>query len=242
MQEPRLEIRGPAVVAWYKGKSHRIYEDSFRLLPRAVPVVGAQNRGELFAVFDGIGGAEKGHSAAVAMADALTGFYTRPEQYENSAAGVLRLLMDANQEIHEWGNSPGTDRPLGACCGSIVHIKGEEMAVFHVGDTTAILLNGEDHIVLTKAHQSGPHQILRYFGQGEHLKIDITTVKVEPYDLVLLYSDGISKLIDAKESLDIITKFDDPGQSARALARKACQKGSPDDITVLLAEILDEEE
>jgi protein phosphatase len=242
MQEPRLEVRGSAVVAWYKGKSHRIYEDSFRLLPRTVPVVGAQNRGELFAVFDGIGSAEKGHSAAVAMADALTGFYTRPKQYKNSAAGVLQLLMDANQEINDWGSSPGTGLSLGACCGSIVYIKDGEMAVFHVGDTTAILLSGDDHIVLTKAHQSGPHRILRYFGQGKRLIIDLVTVKVEPYDLVIMYSDGISKLIDAKESLDIITRFDDPVQSARALARTARQKGSPDDITVLVAEIPDEED
>ena len=54
--EPRINVRGTAVVAWYKGLAHKYYEDSFRLLSRDVLVVGALGRGEIYAVFDGMGG------------------------------------------------------------------------------------------------------------------------------------------------------------------------------------------
>jgi hypothetical protein len=64
-----VDRRNSAAVAHLKGTKHRIYEDSFRILPCEVPLVESLNRGELFAVFDGIGSAPEGRNAAQFMAD-----------------------------------------------------------------------------------------------------------------------------------------------------------------------------
>lgn len=64
-----VDRRKSAAVAHLKGTKHRIYEDSFRMLPRVVPLVESLNRGKIFAVFDGIGSAPEGRHAGQFMAD-----------------------------------------------------------------------------------------------------------------------------------------------------------------------------
>ncbi len=242
MTTPHLESRGSATVAWYRGLEHPYYEDSFRLLPREVPVVGSQDRGELYAVFDGIGGCPQGRSAAIKMADTLTRFYTEPEAFENSLNGMTKLLMAGNQEIYDWGFIPGTQQMRGGCCGSIAWIKEGQLTVFHAGDTSAIQLCGDSHRQLSRADQFDSYLVTRFFGQGKRLELSVTTTEIEPLDQILLYSDGVSKVIGFEEAIDIVSPFEDPKRRARALAHRARVQGSRDDITVLCAEVADEEE
>lgn len=68
-----VEERGRAAVAWARGVSHDRYEDRYRLLTDAVPLVARLGRGELVAVFDGVGGLRPGMRSAQAMADGLLG-------------------------------------------------------------------------------------------------------------------------------------------------------------------------
>ena len=65
-----------AAVGWAQGRSHHTYEDRFRLLTSYIPLVATSGRGDLVAVFDGVGSAPQGMQAAQALADALLGFYT----------------------------------------------------------------------------------------------------------------------------------------------------------------------
>lgn len=101
------EQRGPAAVSWSKGTKHRVYEDRYRVLSWGIPLVAKANRGELFAVFDGIDSALRGMSAAQEMADCLVRFYREPDAINCSAAGLQQLLMEANQAISDWGFIPG---------------------------------------------------------------------------------------------------------------------------------------
>jgi len=59
-----VDRRKSAAVAHLRGTKHQFYEDSFRMLSRDVPLVENRNRGEIFAVFDGIGSAPEGRHAA----------------------------------------------------------------------------------------------------------------------------------------------------------------------------------
>ena len=125
------EVKGSAAVAWCTGTSHRFYEDRYRLLSREVPLVGRQDRGEIFAVFDGIGGAPKGRDAAQEMSDWLIKFYQEPGRYPASVQGLLQLLIDANMSIYEWGMIPGTDRTLGGCAGTVAWIHQQNSVHWH---------------------------------------------------------------------------------------------------------------
>jgi serine/threonine protein phosphatase PrpC len=232
-----VEDRGSAVVAWAKGTKHRFYEDRYRLLPTSVPVVRKEDRGELFAVFDGIGSAPKGMSAAQEMADRLAAFYTDPHLYEASWGGLQRLLMDGNGHIHQWGFMEGTDRPLGGCAGTIAWIHDDQLTVFHAGDTVGMLISGRDATQLTRTHQKPDGAIYRYFGLGPNLRVDVNRCKVEDSDLILLMSDGVTKVFHPMEAAACVQSCSDALHGARALAQESQIKGSPDDITVVLVEV-----
>lgn len=158
------EQRGAAAVSWIKGIKHRVYEDRYRILSRDIPLVAQANRGELFAVFDGIGSAPRGMSAAQEMADCLVRFFREPDTIPCSTVGLHQLLFESNQNIFAWGNMSGTDRPMGGCTGTIAWLWVDRMVVYHAGDTTALLIRDGEPRELTRAHQAADGAIVRYLG------------------------------------------------------------------------------
>lgn len=239
------ESRGSAAVSWFRTtKPHKLYEDRYRLLTRDIPLVGKSARGELYGVFDGIGSAPMGMAAAQAMADAMTGFYRKPDDYSADWQGLSRLLHNANCEIFGWGFMEGTDRPIGGCAGTLAWINNGKLIIFHAGDTAAILLRPDrEPQVLTRIHEANGG-IYRYFGLGEELKIDVESIGVEEGDLLLLVSDGVTKVFSTTEAAAVVQEtFDKTGDvsaAARELAVRSRSKKSSDDITVLLIEVNDE--
>ena len=116
------ETRGNAAISWLPSPHHP-YEDRFRLLSRDVPLVAEKDIGEIYAVFDGVGSAPKGMAAAQTMADCLVSFFTEP------AADLTKLLYDTNESIHDWGLMEGSERPLGACAGTVALIQENELTL-----------------------------------------------------------------------------------------------------------------
>jgi PPM family protein phosphatase len=235
-----IESRGKASVAWLKGTKHTFYEDRYRILSKDIPLVGGQDRGELFAVFDGIGSAPKGRQAAQAMADIMIEFYQDLAAYPPSPEGVGSLFYRGNKAIHEWGFIGETDVPLGGCAGTVAWIYEGSLYVFHAGDTTALHINNRGQpSLLTRDHQMENGAIYRYFGLGPNLEIETDQVSLEELDRVLLLTDGVTKVIHPLEAAGIVKSHDDIGLAAKTVAQRAFQKGSIDDITVLLIEIED---
>jgi len=233
---PVCEKKGPAAVAWLKGVKHKFYEDRYRLLSTETPLVCRLNRGELFAVFDGIGSAPEGMRSAQAMCDYLLEFYQKPDEYQATYSDIQRLLMEGNREIHEWGFMPGTQRPLGGCAGTVVWIYEHKLYVFHAGDTLALLIRSGKGRQLTHMHDFNG-AIYRYFGFGSHLEIDICNELLVEGDRVMLLSDGVTKVFHPQEAVDFVENYDDIAKAAKELARISQLKGSQDDITVLVIEI-----
>lgn len=232
------ESKGNAAVAWLKGSRHKFYEDRYRLLSREVPAVRQQNRGEIFAVLDGIGSAPRGRQAAQAMCDHLFHFYSEPHVHQASWEGVHRLLMDANQRIFKWGFIPGTDRPVGGCAGTIVWIYRESLFVFHAGDTLGLLMRDGEATQLNKLHEVNG-AIYRYFGLGSSLQIEVKKFFLEEGDRILLISDGVSKVFHPQEAAAVVEQFDDICRAVTELVHRSRGRGSSDDITALLIEIED---
>lgn len=225
-----------AAVAWLPGTAHKFYEDRYRLLPREVPLVKRQERGELFAVFDGIGGAPKGREAAQEMSDRLFRFYQYAELYPASCEGLHKILMEANLTIFDWGMMPGTNTPLGGCAGTIAWLFKETLFLYHAGDTIGILVKGDESLVLTRAHEKD-NVIYRYFGLGPKLEIDFSQTAVEEFDRILLISDGVTKAFDPLQAADLVNTHNDICRAATELANRSRALGSQDDITVLVIEV-----
>jgi protein phosphatase len=241
------ERKGCAAVSWLKNakSSSKPYEDRYRLLTKDISIVGKSGRGELFAVLDGIGGAPRGMQAAQAVADCLLDFYRKPENISADSLGLNELLLQSNQAINDWGCMEGTDRPLGGAAGTIAWIHDQHLTLFHAGDTAGILLR-ENHPprLLTGLHEFDGG-ITRYFGLGRRLELEVKTLPLVDGDLILLVSDGVTKVFSTTEAANLVQeiydKTGDIGMAAEELVIRSRSKKSVDDITAMVIEIEEEE-
>lgn len=235
-QRPEIvvETRASSAVAWSIGTTHKQYEDRYRMLSRDISLVEKAGRGEIFAVFDGIGSAPLGMRAAQHMADGLLKFFDE-SSFSSAPDGLSELLYRLNVEIFNFGCVEGADLPLGGCAGTIIWTCGNRLTVFHAGDTVGLLLHGEETIKLTRLHDKDG-AIYRYFGLGHGLAIDSESYALEDFDRIVLMSDGITKVYGISQAAEIAMDEGDTLQAALSLASKAQSRGSPDDITVLVVD------
>lgn len=226
-----------------KGKNYRFNEDRYRLLGNKAPLVKKMNRGELFAVFDGMGSAPKGGDAAQFMCDALISVYD--EQREKPSQKDFRNLLDkANIAVNKWGNIEGTERELGACAGTIAWIQDETLTVFHAGDTFGLVIQNDvdkdtAYELLTTENAMGD-TLTNYFGMGESLAIEIRSTTINDGDIVLLMSDGVIKALDlptiaarTREWIGLSLEH-----AVKSLCILAKNLGSADDITAVMIEVV----
>ena len=226
-----------------KGIKHRFNEDRYRLLGNKAPKVKKMNRGELFAVFDGVGSAPKGADAAQFMCDALISVYD--EQREKPSLEDFRnLLYQANISVNDWGNIKGTERELGACAGTIAWIQDGIMTIFHAGDTFGILIRNDavlnnSYQLLTTEHAIGDG-LINYFGIGAPILIEIQSVSIDDGDIVVLMSDGVIKALDLSTIAAYTRKW--IGHSLEHAVTSLCtlarSLGSGDDITAVMIEVV----
>ncbi|MBF0231788.1 MAG: protein serine/threonine phosphatase 2C family protein [Desulfamplus sp.] len=241
MESPTLELdyAGYSI----KGINHRRNEDRYRMLGNKSPQIKRMNRGELFAVFDGMGSAPKGAEAAQLMCDSLMSIYDEQKE-KPSLQDIRNLLFQGNMSINGWGTIEGTQREIGACAGSIIWIQEDTMTIFHAGDTFGVLLlndadSDNEYQLLTTEHAFGDG-LTNYFGIGESIDIEIRTTRLEDGDIVLLLTDGIIKAMAlqtvAAKTREWIGKS--PEYAVRSLCTLAKNLGSSDDITAVMIEIV----
>lgn len=233
-----FEHRGNATVAWQKGPRHKFYEDRFRLLCHPIPLIAQANRGEIFAVLDGVGSAPKGMAAAQQVCDGLVRFFDPIDLGSDEKELLSTILTHANETIRGWGVMEGTTRPEGACAGTIAWIDVKWRAhIFHAGDTTALLIRDGVAQVLTTVHQNGEGHLSNYFGLPT-LQLQTQLIQLEEGDRLLIFSDGIGKAFFANQQVaDIIDAQSTRQTSLNALFLAARSAGSSDDATAILVDI-----
>ena len=111
-------MEGNAAVSWLASPSHP-YEDSSSILSREVPLVNSSNRGELFAIFDGIGSTPEGGRSARTMATSLPQFFKESVDTTLDEDFLIKIWQETNLEINLWGMIKGTTQPLGGCVGTV---------------------------------------------------------------------------------------------------------------------------
>ncbi len=225
-----------AAVHQSKGLDHQVYEDRYRLLGGAVPLVERSGRGHLFAVMDGVGAAPRGMNAAQHGADRLTDFYREPS-VPATKRGLLAHLVAVSDEIHAWGMMEGTDRPVGAAAATVAWFSpSRELVLSHAGDTVAFRFTDERLIKLTHDHTAG-RGITRYFGQ-HRLAVEQEVVQFEEGDLLCLVTDGVYPKGMREDGISAVLRaVRDPERAVRELGERARGRGSRDDITVLVVEL-----
>jgi protein phosphatase len=131
--------------------------------------------------------------------------------------------------------------------------------IAHVGDSRAYLYRDsvltqltEDHSLVAQAVREGiltPEQaarhpqrniITRALGTKDSIEVDSLVIKVKKGDLFLLSSDGLHGFVDDPEIGEILGQTTDCLDGVTDdLIRGALEKGGPDNVTVVVAKVID---
>ncbi len=88
--------------------------------------------------------------------------------------------------------------------------------------------------------ESFPHRnvLIRALGQGDNLEADIFTIPFPQTGYLMICSDGLWGVISEKEILRCITEAPTLNRACQNLVEAANEAGGPDNITVILAQMI----
>ena len=225
------------------GRKRRRNEDSYVIAP------------PLFAVADGMGGAQAGEIASKLAAAAL----------EDTDAGalsgedrVMSLIQEANRRVYERSNEDPNASGMGTTI-TVALVEDSRVTIGHVGDSRAYRYRAgsieqitEDHSLVNELMKSGklsPEEaethpqrsvITRALGTDPDVDVDSFTVEAQVGDVFLLCSDGLTTMVDDDNILGVIEKYhDDLDRATKSLVSAANRGGGEDNITVVAFAISD---
>lgn len=232
MRDPELpEYLGKAALP---GVGKQLSQDRTRTLISQAPIVQKANRGELFALFDGIGSkGQAGADAAEVMCEMVTDFFRKTDELKASPEGLHQLLLQGNKIINEWGTDPQTRRCRGGCVGSVVWVFGDQAYVFHAGDTAVYCVADRKALRVTSRHCDEQGLITSFFGVGKGLQVDVDKLPLDQCEYLVLVSDGVTDRCSPEDIADIVSG-QDTGQAATELVRLAKARKAQDDLTAIV--------
>jgi PPM family protein phosphatase len=220
------------------GRKRRRNEDSFVHDP------------PLFAVADGMGGAQAGEVASRLAAAAFREFHDADDL--DPEERVRAIIQEANRRIYERARDDAQASGMGTTITAAL-ASGTGVAVGHVGDSRAYRLHEgrleqltEDHSLVADLVRSGrltPEEadthpqrsvITRALGTDPEVDVDTFTAEAEPGDVFLLSSDGLTTMVGDEEIAQAVSRADTLEQAAKTLVRAANRAGGEDNITVVL--------
>ena len=190
------------------GRRRRRNEDAFVCAP------------PLFAVADGMGGAQAGEVASGLAAAVLE----EGAGDERGEERVASLIQEANRRVFQRSNEDAATSGMGTTMTvALVDSSGGTIAFGHVGDSRAYRVRDgrleqltDDHSLVGELVRSGklsPEEaethpqrsvITRALGTEPDVDVDTFTVEARPDDLYLLCSDGLTDMISADEIFSVL--------------------------------------
>ena len=218
----------------------------------------------LWIVADGMGGHAGGSTASQLAVKAINDniesaaisfpdFRNRIDQVEErlrSAVAAADSLIRATADTTPDLRGMGTTIVVGLFC------PGPEpsIALAHVGDSRAYLIRARCISALTTDHsfvqrlvsegrisleeaRTHPQQnvLLRAVGVEDRVPPDVTIHPLHPHDIVILCTDGLTKMLEEQEILDYALPFQEsPDEMCRQLIDAANVRGGKDNTTVIV--------
>src|SRR6266536_6088991 len=197
----------------------------------------------LFAIADGMGGAQAGEVASRLAAAAL--------KESGAAAGgehrIYDLIQEANRRVYARSSTDPTTSGMGTTI-TVALVENGNVAFGHVADSRAYLIRDgrmeqvtEDHSLVNELMKSGklsreeaethPQRsvITRALGTDPDVDVDAFTLNAQPGDVFLLCSDGLTSMVDDEEILGVLEQQrDDLKRVTKSLVGAANRGGGED--------------
>ncbi len=201
----------------------------------------------LFAVIDGMGGQEAGEVAAAIAAAALAEVPNLPKLASETV--LAAAMKEARARILRQADAEPSQKDMGAVA-TVARLEdnGRAVAIAHVGDTRAWLVNGRAVRQLTRDHvaegEPGTKRpVARDLGrrsmEGEW--VETGRFPVARNDLLVLASDGLHDAVPPEELASELQRLWREGVDADAVSARlvalALARGGPDNVTVVAVRI-----
>ncbi len=210
----------------------------------------------LLAIADGMGGQAAGEVASsevisilvqldddIPGSDLLTSLGTAVQR----ANEQLRIMVEEDPQLEGMGTT------LTALLWT-----GRRLGLVHVGDSRAYLLRDgrltqitQDHTWVQRLVDEGriteeeatthPQRslLMRALGSGDRVEPDLSIREVRPGDRYLLCSDGLSGVVSHQTMEETLAGYQGPHETVQELIQLALRGGGPDNITCIVADVLD---
>jgi serine/threonine protein phosphatase PrpC len=210
----------------------------------------------LLAIADGMGGAAAGE---VASSEAISTIVALDDDVPGS--DILTSLGTAVQRANDQLRAMVEEDPqlegMGTTLTALLWT-GQRLGLVHVGDSRAYLLRDgvltqitQDHTWVQRLVDEGriteeeatthPQRslLMRALGSGEHVEPDLSIREVRAGDRYLICSDGLSGVVSHQTLEDTLASYQGPQETVQELIQLALRGGGPDNITVIIADVLD---
>jgi PPM family protein phosphatase len=204
---------------------------------------------QLCAVADGLGGHVAGEVASAAVIESLRSYDVNVPAAD-LAGTMSRAVGEANarllRKIEKDPRLAGMGTTLTAMLWS-----GSTAVLAHIGDSRAYLLRQgrlkqitEDHslgmLLADVAGSARPASVIvRYLDGQPDRSPDLAVREVCAGDRYLLCSDGLSEVVTPGQLREVLVSVEDTGKIAGQLVALANEHGGPDNITVVVIDVLE---
>jgi serine/threonine protein phosphatase PrpC len=216
------------------GRRRRRNEDSYVVEP------------PLFAVADGMGGAQAGEVASRLAAGAL----------KEGGDTVEELIQEANRRVHQRSIEDPQAAGMGTTV-TVAVVENDHVRIGHVGDSRAYLIRDgkleqltQDHSLVGELVRSGklaqeeaethPQRSVITRAVGTDPDVDVDTFVIDPQegDLFLICSDGLTDMVtDTAIERLALQQRENLDELVKGLVKAANRGGGEDNITVIAFEI-----
>jgi len=210
----------------------------------------------LLAVADGMGGHAAGEVASAATIEAMSALDV--EEPSGDLLGVLaNAVATANMRLQEMILSDPATEGMGTTLTALLWADGQA-ALCHIGDSRAYLLRDgqfyqitHDHTLVQSLVDEGriteddvathPQRslLLRALDGRTLADPDLSTHETMIGDRYLLCSDGLSGVVTEQTLHQALSSVRDPDKAALQLVELALKGGGPDNITCIVADVVD---
>lgn len=214
----------------------------------------------LLVVADGMGG----HAGGDVASSVAIGHLARLDSdtpASDIVATLEKAVLEANQEILRRARDEPQLAGLGTTITALLRTEGK-FALAHIGDSRAYLLRDGETTQITKDHtfvqrlmdegrltpeeaERHPQRsvLMRVLGDVDaDPELDLSLRPARPGDRWMLCSDGLSGLVSLETIGETLAEIEDPGDCADQLVQLALRGGGPDNITCIVADVLDLED
>ncbi|MCA1556178.1 MAG: Stp1/IreP family PP2C-type Ser/Thr phosphatase, partial [Acidobacteria bacterium] len=248
MSEQPAELRVEVASVTDRGLSQKrpLNEDSM--------LVDAERR--IFAVADGVGGAQAGEVASQTAVEVLSEAFRHHQKGDDIEDLMEIAIQRANASIYHMSHE---QRQLSMMATTLValHLDGHQATIGHVGDSRLYRLKPdgqmqqetEDHSVVEEEVRAGrmsPEQavnhpsrnvISRALGAEQSVEVDMKTIEVEDGTIFLLCSDGITRHLPDTE-INAVLRDGESLEAACAEMKRLCyERGAEDNLTAVIVRI-----